>query len=220
MVQRFVQYAFRLYIYVQCGKIIGESRKAGRMLMLVTFLSLSRKLNGLLKSIYAITAKPPKTYLEPFQYGYGWRPTRKIGDIIEKALSITNTLAEEVFFLSLAFPFSRISFNVRKRADRWADTTWLVLSLMGLAKASRERDELIKREAVAANNLTAIEAARIAEIEEPDGRNNDDILASLDDRREAYTNETQTVKRGLARLLIERLRLTADATFAGAFPTE
>jgi hypothetical protein len=162
------------------------------LLCLVSILSILRKGNLLLDSIYRWSNPSLLTASNPLFTEF----SSSLSSILEQVLSLVNLICDDVFFLSLAFPANRLSLSIRRRADFYADFSWLALSLLALWRVQQSRESLLGR------------FAQLQLLSE-------DVNAEEGDAEAAAASMTR-ITASMRELWWERIRLSADAIFAGA----
>ena len=181
--------------------------------MLVSVLSLSRRLNNFLATISSISSLPSSL---PSTMSLSLQPptTASLTDLAEQLLAVVNSIADDCFFLSLAFPASSRFARFRRPADKYADLSWLLLSILGFRRVQRERAAIWSRgRQIRQRMLDAAADERSITVEGEEGS----ILRSEEHSHEARRcrHILRELRRSLNELYWERLRLGSDAVFAG-----
>ena len=184
---RFIQYSLRLYIQLQPSRL-----RLPKLLFLVSLLSLSRKFNTLYTTIAAILRPPSKPVLYTFPL------------LLQTFLTYLNALADDAYFLLLAFPVTnpRIA-RYRRKADFYSDTTWFLLSLTKLNNSHASLAVIRKRSRAVRRLLVECET---------------DTIAVADESREKSRkckSDLNVLRMQERRVWWERVANISDSIFAG-----
>lgn len=216
--QRATQYSLRLYIYLYSRPKNApiritqasqrSSRKSGYLLLVVACLSLTRRLNNFVHTLTSLSTLPSTlpSSMSLSSLSLHQPTAASLTDLAEQLLAVINSIADDCFFLSLAFPSSSRFARFREPADKYADLSWLLLSLLGFRRVQRERAAIWSKGRQVRQHMIDLSASVGGE----EGRTEEQSTEAR--RCRAILRE---LRRSLNELYWERLRLGSDAVFAG-----
>lgn len=228
-VQRLIQYSLRLTIHLR-----RTTKSFTRLLVLVSLLSASRRLLGLLELGSAF-----------IRLSRSWRPSvlwkrdkgkgRQVDQedrsrslrwsvamcFVREGLDLGSVLADNVYLFS-RLRLIPLSWTTTRRADKLADATTLLSTALGLVQVAQARREVWSEGRAVRKGVVRLEE-RIEKAIEAEFRSEteeDELERRKEENRlrERARGERRRLRRlrgELNELWWERLRLTAEALFAG-----